>query len=276
MKLKLLFFPLSIVIALLFFVYFTKPIWNDYSQNNKSIEAEETNLKIIGGNKDNLSEVVVVYNQVNADEKLLLNNSIPESIKEEGFLKELNDVAVTSGIKISEIALIQMDESKSNEDLESDNNIKEIEASISLDGNYFGLKKALYLIENLNRFVRINSFSIKKNEIANNLNLNLEVVLFYKKSIDKSKLNTSSHYLNSLLKNGLEIEIVENYMLYREKVVDFSFIESENKGKDNLFDVLGGTDLEIVDIEKEITAEEEAVIDSEINQDQSEENDPVE
>ncbi len=231
-KSKLPMLPLSVIIALVCFFYFTKPIWNEYNQTKEALAEEEAKLKVIKNSKDKMDQALTDYEGINMETRLLIKNAFPESLQEENFLKELNDAVVLSGVVMPKVEIdFRKEKLKRGE---SSDNIQTFVASLSLTGDYFGLKKMIYSLENMNRFARFETFLIEKNRCSDDLTLKLDLLFFYK-SVDKLTFDSNSNYFKDLMKKGLEDDFINEYKNYRENVVNFSLIEVGEKGTDNLF-----------------------------------------
>ncbi|MCK5080949.1 MAG: hypothetical protein KAQ63_02195 [Candidatus Moranbacteria bacterium] len=249
MKLKPLYLPISIFIALGCFIYLVKPAWDDYGETKERHKENVTDLEEMEESRKIVDGALSVYEQENLDNKFLLRNSIPEGISEENFLKELDDMLLDTGtiMKKTELVLVEESKRKIAEGL-GGREASVTNVSLTLDGNYFGLKKVLYLIENFNRFVKIDELLIKLDSQSSNLNLFLELSIFHEESGKKMGLSLSDFYFASLLKNGLNLEVLDEYMEYRGKAINFNAIEIGEKGKDNLFDLsrAGAEKIEII------------------------------
>ncbi len=254
MNLKLLFLPLSIIVSLVCFIYFTKPTWDDYKNTKILFEENTASLNEIKNSKNILDRELIVYDEIAMENKFLLKNSIPEDLQEENFLKEISDIVLGTGVEISSMKLAAKKESyKKAEIFKIGDDIKETNVSIELSGSYFEIKKAIYALENMNRFINLGIFSIKKSseEEVSDLALSLNLTFFHKNNNDLA-LNSNDDYFKSLLKNGLEMGTIDEYKNHREKVLNFSLIEIGEKGIDNLFN----SSIEIIEVAEAMEAVE--------------------
>ncbi len=232
MKSKLPLLPLTIIISLICFFFLTKPAWNDYNKTKELLKENQLRVEKVRKVKSELDKKLADYDEVDINKKFLIKNSFPESLQEENFLKELSDAVSLSGVKLSDvkIALNKKQKKVSEEKTEVDIAI----ASMVLRGDYFEIKKIIYLLENMNRFARFNNFSIVKSAGLDDLSLKLDLSFFYKKNNLIFDFN-NNHFAN-LLESELDKEFIDEYKDYRESVVNFSLIEVGEKGTANLFD----------------------------------------
>lgn len=240
MKLKPLYLPLSIFVALGCYIYLVKPAWDGYSETKKVHEEKASDLEKMKKSKSVVDKALDGYEQEDLDNKFLLKNSIPDGLAEENFIKEIDKLVLDTGVAMKKIKLIPIEKSKRKiAEGTADQEALTTKVEIILSGNYFGLKKAVYLLENFNRLITIEELLIKLDNQSKNLELFLELNLFHEESGKKMGLSLNDFYFKDLLKNGLDLEILSDYMGYREEAINFDLIEIGEKGKDNLFGLSG-------------------------------------
>jgi len=253
MKLKLLFLPLAIVGSLFIFIYFTKPAWDDYSESKTDLSESVEELTKITTNDYSIKSAMEIFSQIDSENKILLKNSMPTSLDEDNFLQELNNLTLESGTRLTELELAKVDKFESDEIEVSDSNGIDVTiVSLSMAGNYFGLKKSLYSIENMNRFAKVNELSISTNAKTNSLVMSLDLEIYSKEKTD-SRFNANSKYFKSLLVNGLRVDVANTYKEYRDEVIDFDLIEVGAVGKEDLFSGAGAA----VEVEEIASDDEE-------------------
>ena len=233
-KTKLIIFPATLVITLLFFFYIIKPEWNIYSANKIKLVEKEKEINRLRQNKDKFNEILKVYNGIGFQDKKLIKNAIPIGFSQENFLHDLNFIMLETGSRLKEV---NFSEVKFRD--EKDKILPTMDVSVGLVGNYFQTKRVLYMIENMNRLTRVNSYSmnIQKKEEFSSLDTNIELSVFYKESLRNLVPTSSDKYFSSLLLNGLNSELLNNYKNYREKVTEFDFNWDGEVGKENLFEI---------------------------------------
>lgn len=256
MKFKLLILPVSLLLAFLVFLYFIQPEWASYFENKNALASKRIDLEDIRNNQNNFSQALKNYNAISGDNKLLINRTIPETILEEDFFYNLNLALNETGAVLKEAKFDQKESRKSSTDSDENLDLKKTEVSLDILGNYFQLRTVLYSMENLDRLVRINEMFIKENIQEKNLNLNLTLTILNRDNFPNLEVDLKDRYLSSILKNGLDLELVDNYKEYRGGVSSFDFIGENVSGKEDLFDSTGGSEI-ILDSENEgVTAEE--------------------
>jgi|GEM_PF-1681938 len=235
MKFKLLFLPLSLVVALFVFVYFIKPMWDNYQGNKKELAKSEQDLESIKNSKQSLDNSLAIFREVDTNKKFLLGNSLPVSLQEENLFRELNDIAAGSGVRIIESSLRKVDDFERIKDLQENNGIESTRSELVLNSNYLGLRRFISLLENTNRYIKVEKFEISSNRELGNLDLNLEVVFFHKEA-NQSQFSLNDPYFRALLKDGLSLAVIDEYMAKREKVINFSAFELGDLGTNDLFE----------------------------------------
>lgn len=233
MNLKTLFFPVAMIFSFFFSIYFIKPAWSGYSYSKGELLKGTADLEELRGHKNSLDQALTAYNEIVAEDRVLINNSMPDAIDEENFLKELSDAAFESEADVYELKSTKVE----HKNLEDTSNVRKINIVVSSKGSYFSFKKMVYLIENMNRFVKINKFSIAQDqEDPDFLVFDFDLDFFYEKDPSKLKIDLSDSYFSSLLREGLNKDAVENYKKYREQTINFDSIEIGNSGREDLFD----------------------------------------
>lgn len=236
MKLKLFLLPFSLVGSLFIFIYFIQPAWVDYKTIKESLAENKKNLEEIRGHKSNLESIFAVYKEMDIENKFLLESAIPENLQEETFLKELNSLASASGVKIIKVDIQKEIEKSNKTDSEEKKDVDKYKSELVLAGNYFGLKKIIYEMEGMNRFVKLMDYSISKNQQFDNLTLTLDLLLFNKNKAKSKSFSSSDPVFRNLLVSGLDLDMVNEYRNYKEEIVDFNLIEVGEIGKEDLFE----------------------------------------
>jgi len=237
-----LIFPITLILCFLFFLYIIKPGWDDYSSNKIKLDEKTEEIKKIRQNKHKLDEVSRIYkSEITVEEKSLVKNAIPVGFSQEEFLHDLNLILITTGIKMKSVNFLEYQSRKPEEE-----KLPKIEVELNLIGNYFQTKKALYMIENMGRLVRIVDFNMKTQTEISSLDVKIGLEVFYKEGTRDLIPAFGDGYFNDLLNNGLRVDLVKRYIKYRGTPSEFNFKAESEVGKENLFqtgdDYIGNTE----------------------------------
>lgn len=228
---------MSLMLTFFGFIYFIQPEWVRYSQGKEALLTTEQKYQEINENKTNFDVFLTNFNDLNFEKKSLIEKSIPLGFSEEVFLNSLNLIVADSGVILKSADFKKTSDNFRNLDSVKKDEIEKASVALSLTGNYFQLKKALYLIESMERLVLVDSFNLTKDSGSkSSLSLNLNLSIFNKEN--KASLNISrgnDSYLMTLLKEGLDVDFINNYEKYRGLTSNFNFDESEPLGRDSLF-----------------------------------------
>lgn len=260
MKFKLLILPASLLIGLLVFLYFIQPEWTVYSENKNTLASTKNDLEDIKNNQNKFSQALESYNSISSDNKILIKRTIPETILEEDFLYNLNLALNKTGAILTKAELSQEKPLKSRADSDENLDLKKTEISLNVLGNYFQLRTLLYSIENLDRLVGVNEMSIKKNQEnqgTEDLELSLKLTILNRNTFPNLEISLKDHYLNSILKDGLDLELVNNYKEYRGEASSFDFIGENIPERDDLFGSAGGNGTSLDSENEEVIEETE-------------------
>jgi Tfp pilus assembly protein PilO len=252
MKTKLIIFPATLIIALLFFFYIIKPNWDSYSANKTELTEKEQEIDKLRENKYKFDEILKNYKEIDFEEKKIIKNAFPVGFSQENFLYDLNSIVLATGVKLKNTSFLEV-VSRSKEE----KTLPTIKASLELTGNYFQIRKALYSIENMNRLTRIESLGMttEKMDGANSLDAKIELLVFHKENLRSLIPSSNDKYFASLLTTGLNSDLLNNYKNYRENATSFDFNWDGEIGKDDLFET-SGVSVSKEEVLFETTAEE--------------------
>lgn len=259
MNLKLFIFPMSLVLTFFGFIYFIQPEWANYSRSKDLLATAEQKYEKINKNKSSFDEILFSFEDLEFEEKELIEKSIPTELSEEIFLNSLSLILADSGAVLKDVAFKEV-KASSGELKEGENDgVDAAGVSLKLAGNYFQFKKVLYLLESLDRLTLVDSFNLDKSSESNSaLNLGLNLTIFNKNKKSSLNIRGGDSYLMTLLEEDLDVDFVLAYKEYRELISDFN-LDKSGLGRDNLFseDVL--VDVEDEDLEVDEADEADSV-----------------
>ncbi len=259
MRPKLLFFPFALIIFIWSFVSFTKPAWTDYQTGKETLKKNITEKQSLAKGVENIKKALVIFNQLDEDDKKIVYNAVPELSDEDNLIAEINKNASQSGVMIMKVT-----SKKSRQNMSSCNsgagskNKKDciqpaipITVNISAIASYPMVKDFLKRLDVQNRIIVPRNFSLalasnnassnnsdKKDNIISFVNVKITFDVFYKKNNTKIVLSKSingDETMKSLLRNGLDKDglRVVNDIITSEL---FYPVSSSGTGKDNLFE----------------------------------------
>ena len=232
MRLKLLFFPLSVMLALFMFIWMIKPEWDDVGKARAAQAQAQKDLQDLTNNVNMIDQAVSEYQSLGVD-KQLIQNAIPYESKGDELVAQLYDKAKDSeafitkaGIAASTSALDSCsDAAKSgmsadlagisssssdgtDESKTKQNCLKSETVTISVSGDYPKVKKFISGLEQMNRFSEISKIQIakeqpKEGEPAATLTAAIEFTVFYK---DKMAKVDPLQYVNG--KDDVSIQLI--------------------------------------------------------------------
>lgn len=230
---NLLIFPLTLVFSVLFFVLLVKPEWDNYSQNKQELKEIEKKREVIQSNKSKFNQVLEKYNNLSFDQKKTIDEAIPVGISEEQFLNYLVSIISATEVKIDSINFSKEIDSG---ELVLGENLMENKIDIKMTGNFYQIRKAVYLLESLNRLVKINTMDIGTSDVSGQLSSNLSLSVFNRdKETISMTVDFEENYFLELLKEGLDVDFIENYVEYRNEIAFSEIKWSGEVGKEDLF-----------------------------------------
>ena len=245
MKLKLFFFPLAIVAAMFIFIYFIQPTWGEYGSNKEILKEQTAKLEEAQLNKEKLDEVLANFNSLGTGEKVLIDNAVTDGVSEEEFVHDINTATISTGARLSRIDFEKKQQINREDETPAVIDVEDVNVGLVLTGNYFQLKKALYLIENMNRFVRVDGFLFEKEESAPGiLSMNVDLTIFYKEDASDKRLKAGDKYFVKLIREGMDLELIKEYKDYKGNGYQFDFSDTGDFGKEDLFSKEAGGNTE--------------------------------
>lgn len=251
---NLLIFPLSLIVSVLFFSYLAKPEWDKYSNNKLELEKETERLGNIKSNKSKLDQIAIDYDNLNFDQKKIIEEAVPDNVSEEKFLDYLVSVVSETDIEIKSINFAREDFRRN----EIEPNILNNRIEMKMSGNFFQVKKAIYLLESLNRLVKIQGVSVNPQTDSDVLQVGLSLMIFNKNKSKVVKVDSTDIYFSKLLSSGLNLKLANDYIKYRN---NFGYPEIDlngEVGKENIFNNNQITE-EIVGLEEQQEQQEDLI-----------------
>ena len=255
MNIKLLFFPLSVIILVWSVIGVTKPAWDEYKmQKGEIVKLVEEKQRLEEGVM-NIKKALAEYQNLDEDTKSYVNNAIPVNSDDDNLVAELNKSISQSGVLVAKIGTSTKKASISSkcrkegaEDNGTDCLSKASTTGVTLSavGTYPMIKGFLGKLDSQNRIVVPNSvnFSTSNSNNAEEsdtavelINAKIQFDVFQKKPVEIksfSKVMTSDTVLKSLLNGGLSTAGLEVINKFINSDV-FMPVQVEGAGKDNLF-----------------------------------------
>lgn len=252
MNAKMLLTPLLIVIIIAALIWFVYPAFSNGTDGVKEkyekLKKEEAKYEGLKNKNQHVEKIFSEISSLGAD-KDVLYKFIPEKIKEEEMVDNLNYLASSSGISISQISInqsaIQSTAKPVVADGESVDNLnsfrtspQNIKASVILAGNYEKIKSFFEKLDKLERFSNFSKLEISKipaageNEAAPDiLSVKTDIDFNYLEKAKLSDANASDPIFSPDSKLNLDIisEIKD------KKTTDILNLDAGQKGKANPF-----------------------------------------
>lgn len=261
MNIKLLFFPLSVIILVWSVISVTKPAWDEYKMQKaemvKSIQEKQELEKGIM----NIKKALTGYHNLDEDIKSYVNNAIPVDSDDDNLVAELNKNISQSGVLVvkinankGKVKINPKCRQKGAEESGLDCSVKASATKVVLSavGVYPMIKGFLGKLDVQNRIVVPSSISLATSDNNNNneesdssvvelVTAKIEFDVFQKKPVkikSFSGVMTSDVVLKSLLERGLSIGGLDAIDRFITSEV-FVPVQVEGAGKDNLFEKSG-------------------------------------
>ncbi len=262
MSVKILLFPLSLIILIWSFVSFTKPAWDAYNSKKDQLEVLKKKKSEISRGVANMQRAVSTWRQLSDNDKQLVKNALPINIDEDNLVAEINKSASQAGVIITEISTKKI-RSKANskcaDKIASSSSTKKagfvgagcrteaspVRVNLLAYLSYPALKDFLSKLDSGNRFIIPNEFSLttmKPTEVENSEAsgdlIKLDAVFdVYYKDVDKVVLSEAVEndvVMRDLLKNGLSQKGLNTLRKFSTGEL-FYPVEIGETGKENPF-----------------------------------------
>lgn len=252
MRLKILFFPIVLIISLSIFIGFIWPEISSVRKLNENRIAKNSELQSVAGQQSAI-ELARKNISDNIEGNKIVNDYLPENKTEERVIAGINYLAADAGVSLVNISLTGTIDKKSPVSTEIStidqlteskvNSVQLSSAKISLIGDY---EKIRIFFDNLQRmpiFNVIKSVKIARQTsvsdagdeaVANDFKLAVEAVVDFgylsvakvnNKQVEKFNANIDNETMNSLTK----------YISQKSQLVEDNNAETSNKGKANPF-----------------------------------------
>ncbi len=255
MNIKLLFFPLSMIILVWSVIGITKPAWDDYKMQKVELDKLVTERQGLEKGIMNIKKALLEYNNLDDSTKNYVNNAIPVDGDDDNLVAELNKNISQSGILVVKIGVSkqkakinpkcrQKDAAASG--LNCSEKASSMGVTLSAAGLYPKIKEFLGKLDVQNRIVvpKTVTMSASNNKKENEdsdiklITAKINFDVFQKKPVkikSFSSIMTSDAVLRSLLSKGLDtdgIEIVKKFITSEI----FVPVKVDGVGKSNLFE----------------------------------------
>ena len=100
MKLKILFFPMALLVAFVITIFFTKPEWDIYKDKQAEADLLTKQLDDLKSGHNSILNATKKLNELTSDQENLILNAIPRDYNNDDFLAEIHKSAERSGVFI--------------------------------------------------------------------------------------------------------------------------------------------------------------------------------
>lgn len=257
MKLKILFFPITLILSLTIIIWFIKPQWGEYEIKKGELSKTMEEKQQLEEGMRSLSMALSDYELMDEDSKSFIMNAIPKNNNNDDLIAEIHKNVMSSsvflvGTKLKE-ARTGTSGSKAKKIEEGDYvspELKETVVEAEVVGEYLNVKSFIEKIDMENRFsmpkeVLISKVNENKSEEEEDdsavINLVKARIIFsiYNKEKDAaarlSKLNNiNDQVVKSLLSTGLKTQVVDDYRSIITPTL-FKPVVASGSGKQDLF-----------------------------------------
>lgn len=192
MSLKLIFFPLTLIVSISILIWVAKPEWESLKNNKQELATLSEKRDKFQGNQQNLQKALNQYQQMDENDKQLINNALPALNNNDDFIAEIYKNIQQSGAFLAETSLkagkdsageaaraacLQKNSSATNEaSVEGEDPETQVKAepaycppakkstlaTIGIVGAYANIRDFAKMIDTQNRLTIPSSFSISK------------------------------------------------------------------------------------------------------------------
>lgn len=279
MSLKILFFPLSVIVSIIIFIWFTKPAWDELGVQKEALIEINEEFDGLAKGVASFGKAASAYKEMKNDDKQAVLSAIPQSTSNDDFIAEIDMNAIKGGVhlisadvkkergKVSkcESAASMAASSSSSEEGAGTNPVQcpkektKFSATLEVAGEYFDIQDFIKKIDLQNRIITPVELSINKIESENKENSQMKDLLkaefsfnFYSREKDEN-LNLSqmqaggnkvfdSIFKGSLaLTNALEFRQMRELKAGSDKLYFRPVAVTDNQRKKDLFKGNGTT-----------------------------------
>lgn len=185
---------LMIVIIFAFGYFIINPAVNSFKEVNIAIGAKDKENQELNQKFTTLNKLKTDFS-VNEQQLNTLRLAMPNDEQMADFIASIEDIAVSSGVKISSITNNKLQTKTTGEEIKTSSSV-----AVAFEGSYSGFKLMLEKMQNNIRYIKVNKISLTKNiSTTSQENLvtgNMELNLFTVKSV----------VINNILDSGQNIE----------------------------------------------------------------------
>lgn len=105
MSLKLIFFPLTLIVSISILIWVAKPEWESLKNNKQELATLSEKRDKFQGNQQNLQKALNQYQQMEENDKQLINNALPALNNNDDFIAEIYKNIQQSGAFLAETSL---------------------------------------------------------------------------------------------------------------------------------------------------------------------------
>ena len=259
MKLKILFLPITLVLALSILIWFAKPLWNEYQQKKVELEELRVQKEALDTGLRSLNNAMNAYETMDEDSRQLIKNALPNDKNNDDFIAEIHKNVVNSGVFLSGTTLKEAKINRSTSRPKGENEYvkkEKIGTQVDVDviGTYPNIKLFVEKIDTENRLSVPTKMTIStmdensenqesgEDEVAPSegglIKAKISFVIYDKQAdptVQISKLNAMNDKVaTSLLTTGLKEQTVDEW---RNSVTSTLFkpVTASGSGKQDLF-----------------------------------------
>ncbi|MFO7807328.1 MAG: hypothetical protein R6V40_02820 [Candidatus Moraniibacteriota bacterium] len=245
MQSKILFLPLSIILAVTLFIMFIKPDWDMYQNKKQDLAEMKQKSDDLNEKYDQAEKEMSKFNNLDEPSRKLIQEAVPGGFKEDSFVFSLSEIIDKNGVLFEGMSFHELRDHEKDDDEEGEQggfDVEPIGLELSVYGDYLSVRKFIYALETMNRISNVKevSFSVDENEEGEKLTqtgINFDI---YKQDDmeDEKKmagLFPSGKVWESIISEGFESDFVEKFREGRSGIASFD-PDLSGAGKEDLFE----------------------------------------
>lgn len=254
MKLKILFFPITLILSLTVLIWFAKPQWEEYQTKKTELNETIEEKQQLEKGMRSLSMALSDYELMDKDSESFIMNAIPKNKDSDNLVAEIHKNVMDSGVflvgtKFKEVSATSSKPRPNEEIGYVPPELKEVNVEVEIVGEYLNIKSFVEKIDMENRFSMPNEVSISKvNEnkseeegdsaVINLVKARITFSVYNKKKdpeVQLSELNNiNEKVVQSLLSKGLKTQVIDDYRNIITAEL-FKPVVASGAGKQDLF-----------------------------------------
>lgn len=255
MKLKILFFPVTLVLSLSILIWFVKPMWTEYKTSQSELKTATNHKQELEEGLRSLNMSMDAYEIMDEDSRQLIKNAITMEKNNDDFIAEIHKNIVNSGIFLAGTKLKE-ERIKASAPITPEEGYVKVEKEGTLVeadvvGNYLDIKSFVEKVDVQNRFTMPKEVVISRmdeegvSEDGETVEVSGELIkakvsfVIYDKEVDTTAKISELSGMNdkivkSLLTTGLKTKVVDDY---RNSITSTLFkpVTASGSGKQDLF-----------------------------------------